>query len=117
MLPTGTPTVVNTTVTGFGVAEGSVMSALPLGLAGALTPATLEIVSVGVPATKTGPGGVPGSGWAWIGLEATVRLVVSYSRRIRPTEPLLPLPFPTAPVPVTPPTAESVPFPLIAVAR
>jgi hypothetical protein len=66
--------VVNTTVTGLGVVEGSVMSALPVGLAGALTPATLAIVSVGVPATNTGPGGVPAAGLVCAGFDTAVRV-------------------------------------------
>jgi len=56
MLPGGTPVVLKTTVTGLGVVAGKVMSALPVGLAGALTPATLLIVRVGAEAMNSGPG-------------------------------------------------------------
>src|SRR6266852_3102739 len=112
VLPTGTPVVVNTTVTGLGVLDAKVISALPVGLAGALIPATLEIVSVGVPATNTGPGAVPAAGALAAGLVTAFvgRVNDSDSNRMRPTDPVpekLELP----------PTALIVPPPAIVVAR
>src|SRR5262245_59581621 len=83
MLPTGTPLVVNTTVTGLTVVLGSVMSALPLGLAGAATPPTLLIASVGVPAMNNGWGAENEKP----GLVPAVRVNVSDSRRMRPAAP------------------------------
>src|SRR6267142_2683704 len=54
--PTGTPEVSNATVMGFAVAAGSVTSMLPVGDAGAETPATEVIFRFGCPARNTGPG-------------------------------------------------------------
>src|SRR5581483_5271437 len=83
VLPTGTLDVVKTTVTGFVVVAGSVTSATPVGAAGAGTPATLLMVSVGNPATNT----LPGRSDVAMGLEAAVRVMVSASSRTRPGAP------------------------------
>ena len=83
VFPVGTPVVANSTVTGFGVVDGSVMSALPVGLTGAAVPATLVMRSVGKPATKA----LEGAPKECTGLLAAVRVKVSASRRMRPTAP------------------------------
>src|SRR5205814_1310000 len=88
--------------------------ALPVGAAGALTPATLAIRSVGKPATNTVVGAVTGG---VTGLLAAVRVKVSASRRIRPVPPAPPFWQPSTPLPVaTGPTAVSAPLPVTVVA-
>ncbi len=52
-LSSGTPVVAKVTATGFVVSAGNVISALPVGATGAVTPAMLVILREGKPATKT----------------------------------------------------------------
>src|SRR5437899_2691698 len=99
VLPTGTPVVVKTTVTGFGVLAGRVISALPVGAAGAATPATNT--ELGAPVVNGG-------------VVAAVRVKDSLSSRMRPSPP--PPPFVEHPAPLVPPYARIVPFPAIVVA-
>jgi hypothetical protein len=55
-VPIGMPLAARVTVTGFEIDEGRVISADPVGFAGAATPATEVICRVGLPGTKTLPG-------------------------------------------------------------